>query len=107
MTEADRAYHREYSRGWRKRNVGRLAAANRRVDQARGMFLARYKLAAGCFDCGYNAAPEALDFDHVQGEKLFAVSSNRKTSARKLIAELDKCVVRCANCHRIKTYAKK
>ena len=107
MTEADRAYHREYSRGWRKRNVGRLAAANRRVDQARGMFLARYKLAAGCFDCGYNANAVALDFDHLQpSEKSFCLSSNRKTSPRKLRTELEKCVVRCANCHRIKTHTK-
>lgn len=107
MTEADRQYHRVYSRRWRKQNAERLAAANRRVDQARGAFLSRYKLAAGCIDCGYNGAAVALDFDHLDPTvKSFAVSSNRKTSPRRLLTELAKCVVRCANCHRIKTYMK-
>ena len=94
-----------YMRQWREKNPGYSQTASRRFDQNRAAFLSRYKLAAGCIDCGYNAHACALDFDHVVGEKLFAVSSMRTTRLRNLIAEIDKCVVRCANCHRIKTYA--
>ena len=67
-------------------------------------FCDRWKLAAGCFDCGYNTAAIALDFDHL-GDKWRSISkvANEGWSMRTLIAEIQKCVVRCANCHRIKT----
>ncbi len=65
--------------------------------------LSMLKLEAGCVDCGYNTHPDALDFDHVRGEKLFAVGPNWGTAWPKLFTEIDKCEVRCANCHRIQT----
>lgn len=58
----------------------------------------------GCIDCGYNKHPAALDFDHVDGEKLFEVSKTMGRSFAKMTAEIAKCVVRCSNCHRIKTF---
>jgi hypothetical protein len=63
------------------------------------------KIQLGCTDCGYNESPIALDFDHVQGDKLHGVSQivNRGWSLDNLLAEIDKCEVRCANCHRIVT----
>jgi len=59
-------------------------------------------------DCGYRGHPAALDFDHVRGEKTMAVSlmAERYASWAKVLEEIEKCVVRCANCHRIKTWAK-
>ena len=66
--------------------------------------LATWKIESGCVDCGYNDDPVALDFDHVRGEKLFGVGDTRKGRALHLmVEEAEKCVVRCANCHRIKT----
>jgi hypothetical protein len=57
-----------------------------------------------CIDCGERDIV-VLDFDHVRGVKLDAVSRMifGGTSERRLRAEIDKCVVRCANCHRRKT----
>jgi hypothetical protein len=65
----------------------------------------RWKLAAGCIDCGYAERVEALDFDHVLGKKRFGVSQGVRGgwSMQVLIVELWKCVVRCANCHRVAT----
>lgn len=57
----------------------------------------------GCIDCGYNANPVALDFDHVNGDKLFGLSASVAREINSIQAELEKCVVRCANCHRIRT----
>ena len=58
-----------------------------------------------CVDCGEDDVI-VLEFDHVRGEKLFPVSRSigRKISEKKLRDEIDKCEVRCANCHRRKTY---
>jgi hypothetical protein len=61
------------------------------------------KLRRGCIDCGYNKHPAALDFDHIVGEKKFALSKVSR-SLEALKDEIAKCVVRCSNCHRIRTF---
>jgi len=64
----------------------------------------KLKLDLGCIDCGYNLHPEALDFDHIKGDKKGSISHMiRHFSPEIVYQEIDKCVVRCANCHRIKT----
>lgn len=65
-----------------------------------------FKTAQGCADCGYSANPVALDFDHREGEtKSFPIAS-KISSFRldRLWAEIAKCDVVCANCHRIRTH---
>lgn len=65
----------------------------------------QYKLDKGCIDCGYREHPAALDFDHRDPSLKYANIAQMITYSWKAIkAELDKCAVRCANCHRIKTY---
>lgn len=60
-----------------------------------------YKIEKGCIDCGYNKDADALDFDHL-GDKKHNVSTLARSNAHPdtLWAEIAKCVVRCANCHR-------
>lgn len=55
-------------------------------------------------DCG-EADPIVLDFDHVRGEKLDNVASLITGAGKfsRLMTEIEKCDVRCANCHRRKT----
>lgn len=68
------------------------------------------KLAKGCADCGYNDYAVALDFDHRPGEeKLYTPSymAKYKLSIKKIMEELDKCDVVCANCHRVRTMERK
>jgi len=68
-------------------------------------YIQAIKLERGCADCGYNAHPSALDFDHLPGsikEHRLASMSGGSTKA-KIDAEIAKCEVVCANCHRIRT----
>ena len=55
-----------------------------------------------CAICGYNKCISALDFHHLNPqEKLYNIASNG--SCRDLetdIAEIRKCILVCANCHR-------
>lgn len=67
-------------------------------------FIRQYKVEKGCIDCGYNAHHAALDLDHVRGKKMFTMGSFGGRSWAQLMAELEKCEVRCANCHRLKTW---
>lgn len=68
------------------------------------LYVYRYLKERSCIDCGEND-PVVLEFDHVSGEKVKAISSMMldAVSLARLEAELSKCVVRCANCHRRKT----
>jgi hypothetical protein len=63
------------------------------------------KLEAGCADCGYNAHPAALDFDHLPGTvKCFNIGPDGPShSWHDVLLEIAKCDVVCANCHRIRS----
>jgi len=57
-----------------------------------------------CVKCGYKKSNAALQFHHVNPEeKDFNFASYRLTSFEKnkdeILAELDKCILVCANCH--------
>ena len=59
-----------------------------------------------CEDCGKRFPIVCMDFDHRPGETKYANVSNmvvKYASKRKLEAELAKCDLVCANCHRIRT----
>lgn len=76
----------------------RRAYAKHVIDQV--------KIQIGCTDCGYNDSAIALDFDHVNGEKEMGISKavSRCWSLDRIFQEIEKCEVRCANCHRLVTY---
>ena len=57
-----------------------------------------------CVDCG-ETDTIVLEFDHVAGKDFNISDATRKgVSIKKLKDEIAKCEVRCANCHRKKTY---
>ena len=88
---------------WRKTPKGRayrLRAAMKHHNR-NAIWVNALKVLEGCADCGFNKWPEALDFDHKpSADKEFNISQRLMYSATKLKAEIAKCVVRCANCHR-------
>ena len=55
-----------------------------------------------CSKCGYSKCSAALEFHHTDPtEKDFGIAAKGRTmSEAKMKAELDKCVMLCANCHR-------
>ena len=67
------------------------------------------KLQRGCVDCGYNEHAIALQFDHIGNNKKNSVSNLiRSDYAWSTIKnEIDKCEVRCANCHAVITSHRK
>ena|SRR5208282_5118053 len=57
-----------------------------------------------CVDCG-ETDPVVLEFDHVNGTKSYNIG-NMKAQGYSLLAltdEINKCMIRCANCHKRKT----
>lgn len=79
------------------------AKRNRLVSKNRNFsYLYKYLLEHPCVDCG-EGDPIVLEFDHVRGQKQRNVSNLIMCSLDKIIKEIDKCEVRCANCHKRKT----
>ena len=69
-------------------------------------FIHEFLLHNPCIDCGV-AEPEVLHFDHIHGQKKMEISKmrNGRYSLQAVVDEINKCVVRCANCHARKTAA--
>jgi len=55
-----------------------------------------------CQVCGYSRCSEALEFHHLESTgKDFGISDRGYTrSWKRIVEELDKCILLCANCHR-------
>lgn len=81
--------HRSYRRGLQRR-------ARTLIDQLKSM---------PCADCGGTFDPVCMDFDHRPGTaKRRAVGKMAgKFSEAAILAEIAKCDVVCANCHRLRT----
>lgn len=79
------------------------AAAVARIRQHNRTIIARYK-SRPCKDCGIQYPLSVMDFDHIKarGPKLFTVSARIGVYSGRLIAEILKSDVVCANCHRIR-----
>lgn len=62
---------------------------------------------SSCTDCG-NIDHRTFEFDHVNGDKVSNVSTllGCGFSWDKIKAEIDKCEIVCANCHRIRSFKK-
>jgi len=67
------------------------------------LFLDKLKRSNPCIDCLEFFEPCQMDFDHVMVPKVRSVGSMVHQSREKLMAEIAKCELVCANCHRIRT----
>jgi len=77
------------------------------IYNQRKQFLDDYKMRLGCQMCGYNKHPKALCFDHIDPyskDKKYSAKQLQRWNETKLLEELNKCRVLCANCHNIETY---
>src|ERR1051326_1741302 len=99
LREAVRRYRE--SRTEEQKAALRAAAA---VRFARRRALLDSLEATACLDCGGSFPPECMDFDHRPGQaKVRDVGSMVTSAMETLLAEVAKCDLVCANCHRIRT----
>lgn len=87
------SYHRTKGKHNEKRKE--RAIAFRRANQE---FALSYLKAHPCVDCG-EADPVVLQFDHQRDKVADVAVMIQSWSLPKLIAEIEKCQVVCANCH--------
>lgn len=67
-------------------------------------YIRDYLTSHPCVDCGMDDI-RVLDFDHLRDkESCVSTLATSSYSIERIQQEIDKCEVRCANCHRIITY---
>ena len=109
QTDKGKAARAKATRVYRKTEAGQ-AMRKKQENTAtirRLSAIAMLKLERGCEDLrcvGHPDNPEALDFDHISGQKSANISRlARGAGWTQLLDEIDKCEVVCANCHRVRT----
>jgi hypothetical protein len=104
--EKYRAENADKIKEWRKDYWDREGKAKRAEVCAKRMkFINRYKLMCGCTMCGYDLDPVALDFHHVDPETK-ELRQLQNHPIHRIKDEIRKCIVLCANCHRIVHFSK-
>ena len=72
----------------------------KKIIRKRNKLILVEKLGGKCYICGYNKCVHALHFHHRDAkEKTFEISSNKFQDISKLLKEIEKCDLVCANCH--------
>lgn len=102
--------HRQYCRDYYKNNRDKFTSKAYKAKHAASC-KARTKALqqviddlkkTGCISCG-ESHPACLDFHHKKraGKEIsIAVAAHRRWSLKRLMAEVAKCEILCANCHR-------
>lgn len=99
--------HKKYQRQHYLKNkdtyINRAAIRNKVHLDAIHTHIWNYLVEHPCVDCG-ETDPIVLEFDHVDPkQKSYDISTRLWQSWKKLLKEIHKCDVRCANCHRRRT----
>jgi hypothetical protein len=120
---------REYMKERRRANPGREAAAQRarrlrhpEQKEERSLRRKHYRWAAcaeklqlvrdlkshPCQDCGGRFAPVAMDWDHrdpkTKWHNVSFLAGGPEFTKADVVAEIAKCDLVCANCHRVRTF---
>jgi L-lysine 2,3-aminomutase len=98
---------KQQKKWYAKKRESHIANVKSNIEHARSeahQFVRDYLSTQACVDCG-ESNPIVLEFDHVRGQKRMAISEmcTRGYSPEAIMLEIEKCVVRCGNCHRRKT----
>ena len=88
----------------RSEEVRRHAWLERRAVHRRKKALVTELKCQPCADCGQSFDPVCMDFHHIDPETkvgtIHVIMVNN--TEQKLMEEIDKCVVLCACCHRLR-----
>ena len=96
------AYRREHYVAHRAKYIAKARRHRDRLQLERTEALLEFFQSHPCCDCG-EADPVVLEFDHLR-DKEFSIG--HKLAVRpweQIVAEIEKCEVVCANCHRRRT----
>ena len=98
---------REYDAEWYRTNKAKRKAKVRADRLSQVEWLDSLKRDKPCGDCGRIYPPYVMEWDHLPGtEKTLVLSDVRRAahSRERILREIAKCELVCANCHRERTF---
>lgn len=105
--ECNNIYGRKYYKENKARRLKQIYA-NVKTYRAKLKVAVDVLKSRPCIDCGRSYPPYVMDFDHRRGEHKKAnvaeLVSGRRGSLKTVLAEIAKCDLLCANCHRERTH---
>lgn len=99
--EAEKRYYRKHLKLYKDKNTKRKKMLLDFVNSLKNK---------QCMDCGIVYPPYVMDFDHRDpSEKINTISRIIRDmwSKKRILSEIEKCDLICANCHRIRTHGNK
>lgn len=92
-------YKQEHYAANRQRYLDSSSQRRRVVREERAAYLHTFFTTHPCVDCG-ETDPRVLEFDHVRDKSFNVCSQFAGRPWAEVLAEINKCEVRCGNCHR-------
>lgn len=102
----DHELEKQYKREWYYRNRQRIIDANKARKQEIKQWFEIYRSTLKCTRCGFDH-PAVLDFHHLdpsEKEANVVIMVHEGYAKERILEEIAKCIVVCANCHRIIHY---
>jgi hypothetical protein len=96
------AHKSEHYRANKVHYVAQAAESKRRLRLTRTRWLREYFESHPCVDCG-ESDPVVLEFDHLRDKSFDVAQALPYRNWSSILAEIEKCEVVCANCHRRRT----
>jgi hypothetical protein len=109
MAYRDPARQLEYARKhYRQHKAAYLERNNKRRAEMRA-YVRELKESTSCADCKNDYPHYVMDFDHRDTSTKCDIVSKLMSnlSWKRLREEIEKCDIVCANCHRIRTFARR
>lgn len=95
-------YKREHYARNKRRYIDSANRRTKRIVAERTAYLVAFLREHPCVDCG-ESDPIVLEFDHLRDKKFGIGQGMRDRPWQDVLAEIEKCDVVCANCHRRRT----
>ncbi|MAH42137.1 hypothetical protein CL614_00160 [archaeon] len=108
--EKNKERRKKYKAEWHQKNKERRNAENKKRREEFREWYFSLKRGKKCEICGYDKHFSALDFHHKNAElkeSSIADLITKTTNKQKILEEVEKCIIVCANCHRELHYNKK
>lgn len=96
---------RAYELQWRQNNRPLVRANAKKARDKVSEYIRKLK-ESPCTDCKVSYPYYVMDFDHLDNKE-FKLSSRGNKGISRIKAEIAKCELVCANCHRIRTWVRK
>lgn len=104
--QCTKEYAKEHYEANKVEYLARGAASAPRTRQRMRALIAEIK-SSPCTDCGNTYPPCVMEFDHIDPTTKIANvgdMASKGIGITRILAEIEKCEIVCANCHRIRTW---